>query len=417
MPKAPKGASPSPNYGTAVPATDNLINGIPRQMQFARWLLPRLARTHPWIRGAGFALDFYEAAGGRPLFPDFGDAFKPTVGFKPVAGRLQCGRPGTLVETNVGNQFNGDFICKRLPIGGQVIGTLPLPPAASNHREATHYDNIYYPGGGTAAYGTVVGWEFSPSPGPIVPGEGQLTVRHTVPDLPPNPRDRLDHRARQRHVPHQLVPYAPAAPDFRLGNTRHSRMPGFANTNPNVGNQVKPGRGNVGRGRVAGPPKPRTKEKKGRIPAWFGEIAKRAWDVTEANDLAENLFECLPDAIQKKAPKTGRTHKGSWAGEGHRYTSIVDKARTVHRNLELLDLDCAFRKVSCNHITDMLWGRFFGTVDAGFQRGGVSGYSFATRGSGADVTKESYDRFMKWIEANPALDRLLKSLDCESLGK
>lgn len=412
MPKAPKVVSPSPNYGTAVPATDNLINGIPRQMQYARWLVPKAARSHPWFRTVGFGLDLYNfVVGSADLELPEGVPGAANYQWGDIpSGWSVCGSPAQASANWSSSLSAFKTNCSKIPLAGQQ-----LAPNSFVGPSAVYYT----PQTDNPGVGTTRGFVRAPvnqpdytGPRPQVIVTVPQAVAQTFPDGFEQNRRKL-----QRGVPHQLVPYAPAAPDFRLGNTRHSQIPGFANTNPNVGNRVKPGRGNVGPGRPAAPPRPRTKEKKGRIPAWFAQIAKRAWDVTEANDLAENLFECLPDAIQKKAPKTGRTHKGSWAGEGHRYTSIVDKARTVHRNLELLDLDCAFRKVSCNHITDMLWGRFFGTVDAGFQRGGVSGYSFATRGSGADVTKESYDRFMQWIEANPALDRLLKSLDCESLGK
>lgn len=379
-------------------------------MQYARWLLPRAARSHPWFRTVGFGIDLYNFVVGTAdldLPPGLPGALRYQWGAVP-AGWKVCGTPAEASANWSPAGF--DTNCAKIPLGGQQLGNSTFPgPSQVFYTPSSNNPNVGTTRGFVSA--PVVNANYT-GPRPEVLKTVPQSAVQTFPD-----GFEQNRRALQRGVPHQLVPYAPAAPDFRLGNTRHSQVPGFANTNPNVGNQVKPGRGNVGRGRVAGPPKPGTKEKKGRIPAWFGEIAKRAWDVTEANDLADNLFECLPDAIQKKAPKTGRTHRGSWAGEGHRYTSIVDKARTVHRNLELLDLDCSFRKVSCNHITDMLWGRFFGTVDAGFQRGRVSGYSFATRGSGADVTKESYDRFMQWIEANPALDRLLKSLDCENLGK
>lgn len=350
-------------------------------------------------------MDLYDAAGGRPLFPDLGYAFAPKSGFETPPGYTVCGKPGQLV---VQTTVSPSFLCRRIPIPGQVV---PSDNVAT--RGYLHFDGVYYPGGGTQAYGTVVGVVEAPSATSPQPG-----VTGTRVSLPPVDYPMNQTNNKGRHLPHQLVPYAPTAPDARLGSTRFYTAPGFSNTG--VYWELKdpdPTRGVPGKPTPWAPPKPGTKEKKGRIPRWFAELAERAWDVTEANDLAENLFECLPKRIQKSAPKTGRTHKGSWAGEGHRYTSVVDKARHVHRNLDLLDLDCSFRKVSCNHISDMLWGRFFGTVDAGFQRGGVSGYSFATRGSGADVTREEYDKFLNWIEGQPALDRLLKSLDCENLGR
>lgn len=411
VPKAPTVVSPVPNYGTAVPATDNLVNGIPRQMQFARWLVPSAARSHPWFRTAMFGIDLYNFVVGSAEL-DLPEALPGRVRYAWGAipsGWSVCGAPAEASTTWSSSNSAFPTNCARIPQGGQqlVPNAFPGPSA------------VFYTPSSSPGVGTTRGFVLAPinnanytGPRPEVIKTLPQAIVTTFPDGMEQNRRRL-----QRGAPHQLVPYAPTAPDQRLGPTRFNKMPGFSNTNPDTEIKAEPRPGNPGKGRPFVPPRPGTKEKKGKIPRWFAKIAERAWDETEANDLAENLFECLPKKVQKNAPKTGKTHRGSWAGEGYRYTSIVDKARHVHRNLESLDLDCAFRKVSCNHISDMLWGRFFGTVDAGFQRGKVSGYSFATRGSGAEVVKEEWDRFNKWIEGQPALDRLLKSLDCENFGK
>ena len=76
------------------------------------------------------------------------------------------------------------------------------------------------------------------------------------------------------------------------------------------------------------------------------------------------------------------------------------------------------RKLACNHVMDMLWGRFFGGVDNAAQKYGLKGYGRAAGSMGGPyLSKKEKEAFDKWISDNPALDALRKSLDCENLGR
>ena len=307
------------------------------------------------------------------------------------------------------------FICNVIPIGGQHK---PIPYVGQIDSYA-FFETTQEIGGNPL--GTYWGFayrvrgvgDFWPDPQPqsgnpvVAPTDDSQTWTGI-----PRPRPG----SRPRPVPWPLQPDRPTAPHPSMGPTRSYGWvagPPQESGSPGVPGPAKPWAPQ----NPHKPPPPRTKERKFRVPRWFAGLSKVAWEATEAVDVVENLFECLPKKVQKNVPKTGVTMPDAWR-PGIKYASAIDKAKHVYNNVNELDGDCAMRKLACNHVMDMLWGRFFGGVDNAAQRYGIKGYGRASGSmSGLYLTKKEKEAFDKWISDNPALDALRKSLDCENLGR
>lgn len=307
-------------------------------------------------------------------------------------------------------------ICAFVPLGGQHKPT-PYPYERANEA-AVYFETTFtdpfvggtYWGAHWRPYNVDVGDGPQIVPGGVKTGPVATEVPWT--GLPaPRPGSR------PRTVPFDLQPDQPVAPSPVMGPTR-SYGGQFDRPNPDKGVGPLPnGDRPVAPENPHVPPGPRTKERKGKVPKWFAALSRTAWEATEAVDVVDNLFECLPKKVQKKAPKTGVTMPDAWK-PGIKYTSVIDRAKHVYNNVDQLDLDCAMRKLACNHIMDMLWGRFFGGVDNAAQKAGLKGFGRAAGSSGGlNVTKEQRAAFDEWISSNPALDSIRKSLDCENLGR
>lgn len=153
----------------------------------------------------------------------------------------------------------------------------------------------------------------------------------------------------QMHSIMKLFPdfyYAPPPPPPTKTNS-HSRTP--------------PGRG--------------TKERKGKAPKWFNAVANTAWAATEAFDLAEALFDALPEHIQATVPKNGTVDQRGF-NPGMKYATPVDKALHVYRHINQLDIDQALKNVIVNHFVDELVGRVAGGAGKQARRIGLTGYGF-----------------------------------------
>lgn len=399
-----------PRYGTAVPTTPHpVVPGIRRSTQFLRWFGPAPFDTWGYASSFRYVLEPITGKGE-------GGFSKPPPGWK-VCGQMK----GEAIGLSNGPYY--DILgppspCELLPLGGQ--GRIP---ASTPVNSVLFYETTFVTEGGEE-YGTTWGmaykelkWNkpsFQPpdwtpqktSSRPIVranpvnrPWKGLPQPIGGVSPLPDVPWSRATRKA--------------SAPSMTMGPVRSygpdPTAPGIGE-DPNQGKPVAPENPHK-------PPPRRTKERKGKVPKWFAALSKVAWEATEAVDVVDNLFECLPKKVQKKAPKTGVTLPDAWK-PGIKYTSVIDRAKHVYNNVNELDLDCAMRKLTCNHIMDMLWGRFFGSVDAAAQKAGLKGFGRAAGSmDGLNITREQQKKFDDWISANPALDSLRKSLDCENLGR
>lgn len=108
------------------------------------------------------------------------------------------------------------------------------------------------------------------------------------------------------------------------------------------------------------PPRPREKERKGQVAAGVGAAVKAAFAASEGKDAVEALWDALPDHIKRSTPKTGRTRKGALIGEGQPYSTVLDKALHLFKNLKHLNLSVAARNLLINQIVD----KFIGTLSA-----------------------------------------------------
>lgn len=399
IPDMPK----NPRVGTAVPTTPApTYAGMPRGRQYLRWFMP--AGFDSW----GYALSF------RYLFEP---VIQRPGGIKIPRGYEYCGQlKGDMIGTGPLNRppKTPPYLCQVVPLGGQI------KPLAGNapHDQYVFHETTTFIGG--KPYGTTYGLLWRPNNvqrQDVTVSQG-VTVNQPVQVVQPwrgVPQPVAG--SRPMPVPWVVQPHRPVAPSVQMGPTRSYGYSPPQGPGGDDGGPPGPGSSPEDPTNPHKPPPPRTKERKGKIPKWFGGLAKAAWEATETVDLVENLFDCLPKPVQKKAPKTGVTMPDAWK-PGVKYTSAVDKAKHVYSNINQLDLDCAMRKVSCNHIEDMLWGRFFGGVDAAAFRAGLKGFGNAAGSlDGLRLTKEAKAAFERWIKDNPPLDSLRKSLDCENLGR
>ena len=108
------------------------------------------------------------------------------------------------------------------------------------------------------------------------------------------------------------------------------------------------------------PPGPRTKERKGQVSKGLGKAVQAAFAATEGKDAVDALWEALPDKIKRATPKSGRTRKGALIGEGQPYSTVLDKALHLFRNLKHLDLSEAAKNLLINQIVDKLIGTMSG---------------------------------------------------------
>lgn len=392
MPKEPK-------YGTAVPTTPlPAYQGIPRTRQYLRWFMPSAFDQWGYIDSFSYVFEPVRNVPG---------------GWKLPTGWKSCGQlKGAAISQGPGYYPPKDkpYICQLLPMGGQHV---PDEVAGTADAYAFFETTFSEPFVGGTYYG------FAWRPDNVRPG-GQPTPQPGRAVLAPVPEyqnwtgiPRPRRGSRPRPVPWVEQPHRPSAPAPSMGPTRSSR--GVYASPPNV--LPRPSPRPVAPENPHKPPPRRTKERKFKVPRWFSTLSKVAWEATEAVDVVENLFECLPKNVQKTVKKTGVTMPDAWK-PGIKYATAIDKAKHVYSNVDQLDGDCAMRKLACNHVMDMLWGRFFGGVDNAAQRYGLKGYGRAAGSmSGLNLTKKEKEAFDKWISDNPALDALRKSLDCENLGR
>lgn len=391
-----------PVYGTAVPTTPKgAYQGMPRSRQFLRWFMPTGFDQWGYISSFSYIFTPVKQGGSEIYVPE---------GWG-VCGDLK----GEIIPNGIHNGPDRPFVCELIPMGGQhapYVWDEPLVPTRWVAYEQKFTDPFV---GGT--WHGLVYRDYSPGltdlPRNVEKPAVQAPVRLPVPWLGvPQPRPGTA----PRPIPWAFQPGRAEAPHPSMGPTRSYSGGKFA-AEPYTPSQ--PGRPQrpVAPTNPHKPPPPRTKERKGKVPKWFATLSKVAWEATEAVDVVENLFDCLPKRLRKTAPKTGVTLPDAWQ-PGIAYTSAIDKARHVYRHHDQLDLDCAMRKLACNHVMDMLWGRFFGGVDSAAQKAGLKGFgNAASSSSGLYIDKKHKEAFDKWISENPALDALRKSLDCENLGR
>lgn len=390
--------------GTAVPTTPHpTVAGLRRSTQFLRWFRPIAFDNWGYIESFSYVLD--------PIINKDPDVVSLPPGWR------QCGKlEGEMIPLGRLDISNPDqpFLCNLVPVGGQIKPEQIIGPEQEWYM---FFNTTWVPAPGVE-FGTANGliWKPNGVPSTPRPTRGVQTYAaqdHAGPEWLGVPRPRAG--SRPRTVPFDLQPDQPVAPHPTMGPTRYYKFDPFGAKD--VTTADKPGDKPWAPENPHKPPPRRTKERKGAVPRWFARLSRVAWEATEAVDVVDNLFECLPKAVRKKAPKTGVTLPDAWK-PGIKYTSVIDRAKHVYNNADKLDLDCAMRKLTCNHIMDMLWGRFFGGVDDAARKAGVTGFGQANSSmSGLYVTKEQKAAFDKWIKENPALDSLRKSLDCENLGR
>nr|QJB20613.1 MAG: hypothetical protein [Microvirus sp.] len=265
------------------------------------------------------------------------------------------------------------FLCRFLPIGGQVEpipNTNPDPPSHIFWGPGELIGSTYYGPSNGLLY-KIAG---EGAPYPVVQYSGGTTYQPQPawPDVwfaDPHPGQHL---TPWRDQPHRPMAESPAMGP-RRGNTVDSYRgyplaprPGPRPSRPAPGNPHQP-------------PGPRTKERKGKVPPWFAKMAAAGFEVTEAVDLVQNLWGCLPKSVRKSTPKTGTTLPDAWR-PGIKYSSAIDKAKHVYNNINDLDLDCAVKSIAMNHVTDALWGRFFGAVDDEARRRFLTAFGRAAGG-------------------------------------
>lgn len=391
--------------GTAVPTTPSpAYQGMPRGRQYLRWFMPSGFDQWGYINSFSYIWEPTKVSPG---------------GWRIPSGWEFCGEmKGDAIPQ--GPKFiapnDPPFLCALLPIGGQHKPS-PFP-------EPGYPDDMYYFFETTFSDpfvgGTLYGITWRPYPierGPLPERTGSRIVSQPVSQEPAwtgIPRPRLG--SKPRPIRWRDQPHRATAPSVQMGPSRGSGQIGGPGTDP-----WQPGTPPTAQPWAPKnphkPPPRRTKERKFKVPRWFAALSKVAWEATEAVDVVENLFECLPKKVQKSVKKTGVTMPDAWR-PGIKYATAIDKAKHVYSNVDQIDGDCAMRKLACNHVMDMLWGRFFGGVDNAAQRYGLKGYGRAAGSmSGLYLTKKEKEAFDKWISDNPALDALRKSLDCENLGR
>lgn len=380
-------------------------------MQFARWMVPGFARSNPWFNAADLAWEAYNfGVDGGFIEPVLSAPGKTKPGQYAIpAGYTLCGTTGP-VSWRWTEVRPGDASCAGLPTANQGPGFDAGSDLFGNYPKGIRFETeIYSPGRVTVlGYAAPIASDTRPLPN-LVRQPGVKTPGVSMQDYQQPWRNQNQWRG----LPHGLVPYAPQAPDRQMGPTR-SYGSGFRIGDAQLEPVSQPAPG-APSPNPHKPPPPRTKEKKARAPGAVAKLVTAAWDVTEAVDLVENLFECLPKAVQKTVPKTGRTSRTAFVGEGKKYANPLDKARHVYRHTDKLDTECAMTKLACNQIMDNLWGRFFAGADSVLYGGGVIGGTTAMR-SDLMVDPAERDKFKKWIEAQPGLDDFLKSLQCENWG-
>lgn len=409
-PSTPPGPSPQPSsqplepgYGTAVPTTPQPIaTGVNRSDQFLRWFGPAVFDNWDYIYSFRYLL--------HPI-KRMEDEWSVPAGWR-TCGKLK----GSAIPRGLGYwspkwQPKDVPICGLLPIGGQwIVDPSPGPANSYLFQETT---------GELSGKPIGTSWGFMWKPDNVPAGgvpqlrPGRQVWSDPAPDTPRQGLPRPQPGVPPRPLPWALQPGQASAPHPSMGPTRayESEWPIEPPIGkPDVPRPVAPTNPHV-------PPGPRTKERKAKVPPWFAALSKVAWEATEAVDVVDNLFECLPKKVQKKAPKTGVTLPDAWK-PGIKYTTVIDRAKHVYNNINSLDLDCAMRKLSCNHIEDMLWGRFFGIADDNARAMGLKGYGMASGSmSGLRLDPKVKKAFDDWISQNPALDAIAKSLDCENLGR
>lgn len=395
-----------PRYGTAVPTTPApAYQGLNRGRQFLRWFMPTGFDQWGYINSFSYVFDRIGPQKEGPV----------TL----PSGWASCGKlEGEQIPRGPAGYTDTPFICGLIPLGGQH-----KPDAWQGARAweeiiffETKFSDPFVGGTFNGFAYRMAGGEQRDKPLPTTGGGVPIAAPDPFPEQTwigvPRPRPG----SRPVPIPWDRQVDQPVAPDRHMGPTRgYGGEFNQPHRDPITGRPPRsdaPPKENPHK-----PPPRRTKERKGKVKKWFANLAKVAWEATEAVDIVDNLFECLPKKVQKTAPKTGVTMPDAWQ-PGISYTSVIDRAKHVYRHHDKLDLDCAMRKLTCNHIEDMLWGRFFGGVDNAAQRAGLKGFgNAASSGSGLNVTKEQKEAFDKWISENPALDRIRKSLDCENLGR
>lgn len=355
------------------------------------------------------AWDIYDQVNG-PL-PQFAGVVVPGGAMSAPPGYAMCGRTGPIIERG-----DARTLCGNLPLGGQGIRD-EYPPLVADDGYR-FYDNPYSTSWG-GRYAQLVGnmWRTDPAAPIALP---QSTPGRVI--AAPRPMEAPAQPARMRDRP--LVSQAP---DWQLGPTRKNdtrNRPTLDDPSTWDGPQTYAPNKPVAPGvpkpdSPYAPPKPGVKEKKAKAPGWVAKLAAKAWDLTEAADLAENLFDCLPDDIKDTVKKSGVTSKTAFVGKGKRYATAIDMAQHVHKHMKSIDMDCATTKLACNQLEDFVAGTFFATADKGLYRGGVAGGTTAMRpaGGGVMMAPSELKKFQKWLKNNhPDIAEQAKSLQCEKWG-
>ena len=100
-----------------------------------------------------------------------------------------------------------------------------------------------------------------------------------------------------------------------------------------------------------------------RVPRAVSMALGAIHQATEVKDFVDALFEALPKELQKSAPKSGKTMRGSRLPPGTPYTTTYDKARQLYRHWHEVDFDDAVKELLKNHLEDELVGRISGGSD------------------------------------------------------
>lgn len=104
------------------------------------------------------------------------------------------------------------------------------------------------------------------------------------------------------------------------------------------------------------PPKPREKERKGKIAAGLGRAVEVAFAASEGADAVDAIWEALPKEYRQRTAKSGVARKGALIGEGTRYSTTIDKAIAIYKYYKHLNLSEAAKNLLINHFVDKVIG-------------------------------------------------------------
>lgn len=109
-------------------------------------------------------------------------------------------------------------------------------------------------------------------------------------------------------------------------------------------------------------PEENTRERKIQVSPKVMWLLRRAHDLTEGLDFLDALYEALPP--QYRTDRSGRTRLGARIGPNRPYATPMDKARSLYRNWDRVNVPAAMRNLAQNQIIDIVLGRANQGADA-----------------------------------------------------